>query len=120
MSFDKDRKSKRVLLHYSQNCDLLIYNTYHIEHFDAGHPLTNLAAPVIAAGYAGVSIYECVLRKDERHIHILEMDTATPEGIIFTDLQNNYQCGEPLPTAHQLLNQIVEQYKTIGVKNERS
>jgi hypothetical protein len=119
MSFDKDRESSSVLLQYDRNCNLHIHDTDDIPNFDAVHPLTNLAVPVIVAGYTGVAVDKCVLR-DGRHIYALEVNTATPEGRIFADLKKSYQCGDPLPTGPQLLNQIAEQYKRNEGKNEPS
>lgn len=99
-----------ILLFASRNGDILIFNISSIEHFDDGAPIINLAVPVLNAGYKGIAIDELKM-ENGRYCHTLEVNIATPEGVIFNQLQKDYENGVSLPTPKNLLARIARAYK---------
>ena len=97
--------SDSLMLIYSRSNDLHIVDTDEIPHSDELSPLMLLAAEVIKAGRKGVAI-DVLKRKNGRYVHSLEVDLASPEGVVIQKLSTALDEGRPLPDATTVLEAI--------------
>ena len=97
--------SDSLLFVHSRSNELQIFDTDAIPHTDELSPLIQLAVEVINAGYTGVAIDELEL-KNGRFVQSLEVDLATPEGMVIQKLSTTLEEGRMLPLAPIVLEAI--------------
>ena len=102
--------SDSLLFVHSRSNDLHIVDTDAIPHSDHPSPLIQLAVEVIKAGHMGVAIDELKL-KNGRFVFSLEVDIATPEGVVMQKLSMALDQGRPLPNAPTVLEAIRRIYE---------
>lgn len=103
--------SDSVLLFHSRTNDLHIVDPDAVPHSDDFSPLMQLAVEVVKAGHKGVAIDE-LKRKNGRFVYSLEVDLATPEGVVMQKLSVALDEGRPLPDAPTVLEALRRIYKT--------
>ena len=96
---------------HSRSNDLHIVDPDGIPHSDVPSPLILFAVDIIKAGYEGVAVDEIRLNNG-RFVHSLEVDLATPEGVVMQKLSKALNEGRPLPNAPTVLEAIRSIYKT--------
>ena len=103
--------SDSLLLVHSRSNNLHIVDPDGIPHSDDPSPLMLLAVDIIKAGYEGVAVDEIRL-KNGRFVHSLEVNLATPEGLVMQKLSTALTEGRPLPSLPTVLEAIRRIYKT--------
>ena len=103
--------SDSILLVHSRSNDLHIVDPDGIPHSDDPSPLMLFAVELIKAGYEGVAVDEIRL-KNGRFVHSLEVNLATPEGVVMRKLSTALNEGRPLPDLPTVLEAIRRIYKT--------
>ena len=106
--------SDSLLFVHSRSNDLHIVDPDAIPHSDDLSPIMQLAGEVIKAGYEGVAIDE-LQRQNGKFVLSMEVDLATPEGVVMQKLSTALEEGRPLPNAATVLEAI----RHIYVKYER-
>ena len=102
--------SNSLLMAVSRSNDLHIVDPDAIPHSDDLSPIMHLAVEVFKAGYWGVAIDELKLQ-DGRFVHSIELDLATPEGVVMKKLSTALDEGRPLPNAPIVLEAIRRIYE---------
>jgi hypothetical protein len=102
--------SDSLLLVHSRSNDLHIVDSDAIPHSDDLSPIMQLAGEVIKAGHAGVAVDELKLQNG-RYVYSLEVNLATPEGVVIQKLTTALDEGRPLPNAPTVLEAIRRIYE---------
>jgi hypothetical protein len=102
--------SDSFLFVHSRSNDLHIVDPDAIPHSDNLSPIMQLAGEVIKAGHEGVAIDELKLING-RYVYSLEVNLATPEGVVIQKLSTALEEGRPLPNAPTVLEAIRRIYE---------
>jgi hypothetical protein len=86
-----------------------------LTHFEECSPLLELAVHVICEGYCGIAIDE-VKMSNGKYFQALNVNMATPEGRLFTELQKRSLLGESLPKCKKILRNLAAEYKKLGLE----
>jgi hypothetical protein len=97
--------SDSLVFIHSRSNDLHIVDPDAIPHSDKLSPIMQLAGEVIKAGHEGIAIDELKL-KNGRYVYSLEVNLATPEGLVMRKLQLALENGRPLPDVPTVLEAI--------------
>lgn len=90
---------------FSRSGELRVIDPSTVPHHDGLHPLMQLAAAVLDAGYNGIAVDELKLETG-RILQSLEGDMATPEGQIFKVLSEIAESGGNLPVPKAVLDSL--------------
>ena len=90
---------------FSRSGELRVIDPSTVPHHDGLHPLMQLAAAVLDAGYTGIAVDELKLQTG-RILQSLEVDMATPEGQIFKLLSEISELGDELPVPQTVLDSL--------------
>jgi hypothetical protein len=101
-----------VFLHNRAN-ELHVIDPDSVPHSDGIHPITLIAAAVINAGFEGVAVDQVRL-SDGRYFQAIDVNLATPEGVILHRLQQIAKSGGQLPTPELVVDAIRQQYARTG------
>ena len=102
--------SDSLLLLHSRSNDLHIVDSDAIPNSDDLSPIMQLAGEVIKAGHEGVAVDELKLQNG-RYVYSLEVNLATPEGVVIQELSTALDEGRPLPNAATVLEAIRRIYE---------
>lgn len=84
-----------------------------IPHFDDEHPVLKIVVDVINAGYEGVIIDEQRL-SNGKYFHALNVNLATPEGRIISEIQSSFEARQELPTVSEVFQKIKDEYNAMS------
>ena len=102
--------SDSLVFVHSRSNELYIVDPQAIPHSDDLSPIMQLAGKVIKAGYEGVAIDE-LQRQNGKFVLSMEVDLATPEGVVMQKLSTALEEGRPLPNAATVLEAIRRIYE---------
>jgi hypothetical protein len=106
--------SDSLVLLLSRTNELHIVDPDAVPHFDDPHPLLEIAASIIVAGYEGVAVDEIRL-SNGRYIQSIDANLATPEGTILQSLRHIMDSGGVLPAPASVVAAIRQRYDlTVG------
>lgn len=101
-----------VILHNRAN-ELHVIDPDSVPHSDGLHPIILIAAAVINAGFEGVAVDQMRL-SDGRYFQAIDVNMATPEGVILHRVQQIAESGGQLPTPELVVDAIRQQYARTG------
>ena len=102
--------SDSLVFVHSRSKELHIVDPDAIPRSDNLSPIMQLAGEVIKAGHEGVAIDELKLING-RYVYSLEVNLATPEGIVIQKLSTALDEGRPLPNTTTVLEAIRRIYE---------
>lgn len=101
-----------VFLHNRAN-ELHVIDPDRVPHSEGLHPIILIAATVINAGFEGVAVDEKRLANG-RYFQSVDVNMATPEGVILHRVQQIAESGGELPTPELVVDAIRQQYVRTG------
>jgi hypothetical protein len=105
--------SESIVFLLNRANELHVIDPDSVPHSDGIHPIILIAAAVINAGFEGVAVDQMRL-SDGRYFQAIDVNLATPEGVILHRLQQIAELGSQLPTPELVVDAIRRQYARTG------
>ncbi len=99
-----------VIFYMDRSSGLHIVESDALPHFDTDPPLMIHAVALMNAGFKGVAIDQTRLA-DGRYFQALNVDTASPEGLMMQALSECYQAGVKLPLPEVVVQAVQIEYE---------
>lgn len=105
--------SESIVFLLNRANELHIIDPDTLPHSDDLHPIVEIVVAVLNAGFEGVAVDEKRLANG-RYFQSVDVNLATPEGLILHRLQQIAESGGQLPTPELVVDAIRQQYARTG------